>query len=479
VPVELPGSMPDDLPHPDNLDLYAPPPKPRPASMDDVRHSEVPTQKLPAIDVLKTAFASEAAQSVATISQELPHHPVHLRRSLDQVRPHSSSAQQRARAFLEQSRPRVNSDQVPPAPSGAPRPRASFDQARTLPTLNEKPLERFDSNASVSLSEAATVPLPTRRQKPKAVNVRRIPATRSSDPARLPSFSGHTSLMDDLSSYLSDSPTSVTNSTPSTSAASSPVLTQSPTSYVALVEGCGHATVLPATGHQPAELSAASSPRSSRSYPIFSSPLVSSAFTAADVDKTIGSVETRETVQSTQPSENKLESEAKVSHAASTAQASLVRHGTMHSPPSRSRTGGYGQDAVAATQMNSENYARVVAAATRENSVIVYPEKEVTKAVEPYEAKSVARGTGRPSTSTPLTDKQQIHHDISVNSSAISALTTEALPSVSMVAAATPAPAVSSQPMTAQARRRAAHARRMQLAFGAEQDKATDARAAQ
>jgi hypothetical protein len=459
--------MPDDLPHPDNLDLYAPPPKPRSVSMDDVRRSESPMQKLAAVDVLKTALASEAAQSVAT-----SHHPVHLRRSLDQVRL-GSSAQQRARALLEQSRPRANSDQVPPAPSGAPRPRASFHQARALPSLNEKPLERYDSNASVSLNEAATVPLPTRRQKPKAVKVRRIPATRSSDPTRLPSFSGHTSLMDDLSSYLSESPTSVSSSTPSTSVASSPVLTQSPTNYAGIVEGFGHATAtVPVTGHHPAERSAASSPRSSHSYPIFSSPLsVSSTFTATEAERIVGSVATREIMQSAQPSEDKLEGEAKISHAASSAQMSSVGHEIMHAPPSGPRTGSYGQDAVAATQMNSANYVQVVAAATRENSAIVHPKKGVFKAVGPYEAKSVARGTGRSSTSTPLMDNQQTHHDTAVNSSAISILATEPPPSVSMVATATPARAVSSQPMTAQARRRAAHARRMQLAFGAEQDK--------
>ncbi|KAF1969646.1 hypothetical protein BU23DRAFT_571370 [Bimuria novae-zelandiae CBS 107.79] len=230
---ELPGSTPDDLhrysQEPDHEGAST---KARSQSVDEARPS-------------MSQDADEAVDSVqmpmvgnAQIPRRRPPDPPRPRRSFDNVRSSISTLDDRARASFDMARPRAYSEQVRTQRSFEIRNRTSHDQVRPMPTLTERPIERFNSTASVAVGDAVSVPLASMRYRSKPITVRKPPAKHRSLPSELPSFPSQTSLMDDLStwviphsvreSYRSmqsfqsvETSVSIGASTPATSAASS------------------------------------------------------------------------------------------------------------------------------------------------------------------------------------------------------------------------------------------------------------------
>lgn len=82
------------------------------------------------------------------------------------------------------------------------RSRPSYDQVRPLPTVTERPIERFNSTASVAVGDAISIPITSMRYQTRHVNVHRPPVKHNSLPSTLPSFPSQTSLMDDLSTWI-------------------------------------------------------------------------------------------------------------------------------------------------------------------------------------------------------------------------------------------------------------------------------------
>ena len=248
---ELPGNTPSDLSR-FNQDLSADPPKPRSQSV-----GEVPTQSsfpdIQQASSLSSVISSCPRPMTADPNIEAPRRrppDVPLpRRSFEHVRPSVSVLDDRARASFDMARPRANSEQLRTRRSFEVRSRASQDQVRPMPTLTERPIERFNSTASVAVGDAVSVPLASMRYRSKPVNVRKPPVKHRSLPSssELPSFPSQTSLMDDLSTWITpqsahdscrsvqsipgiDTVPSVIESTSATSTTSSPVVPSSPVS---------------------------------------------------------------------------------------------------------------------------------------------------------------------------------------------------------------------------------------------------------
>ncbi|KAF2685066.1 hypothetical protein K458DRAFT_417158 [Lentithecium fluviatile CBS 122367] len=493
APVELPGSTPDDLPLPENWDLYAPPPKPRSASMDAGPLDRPAVEPLTAVLPGGIASRPETAQSNSQISAQSPSTPLPARRSLDQVRPSISLTHQTPRASLDQQRPRANSDQVLPSTSFVVIPRASFDQVRPLPTLSEKPLERYDSNASVSVTQAATVPLTTIRHRPKAVNVKKPPVKHRSLPSTLPRFPSQTSLMDDLSNWVlpaaargvyqgKDSRISVDTSTSSTSVTSSPasVSTSSATSCPGVVKGFGPA-VVPPSRYSPTTPTTSPSVHASPTNLAYKPPLPSRlpppvSHPAAATERLTSAQPLLEGVannptprsprnssppeQNTQTPAREFIIEKSVSNAENSTKPSPAV--PVASPPMPPRPGTsiettttppLAQTSMAPAQVSTPSKDTE---ASEENG-----RESVAKEPPVSEAKELATVSAPPTEANPPENTK-------IEPVKPTAPTAPAVPTTSPPAT----PGVSSQPMTAQARRRAAHARRMQLAFGTEKDKA-------
>ncbi|KAF2448454.1 hypothetical protein P171DRAFT_213153 [Karstenula rhodostoma CBS 690.94] len=217
---ELPGSTPDDL-HRPSLDV----------------HAELPNSRSNSMESQESHRPTTANASMATAPRRRPPDPPPTRKSIDHVRPSLSFFDDRARASFDSARFRAYSEQMRPQRSFEMRSRPSFDQVQPLPTLTERPIERFNSTASVAVGDAISVPLTPLINQTRCINVRKLPAKHSSLPSTLPSSPDQT-LMDDLStwvipqsvreSYRSvqslDTTPSISESTPATSVASSPVV---------------------------------------------------------------------------------------------------------------------------------------------------------------------------------------------------------------------------------------------------------------
>jgi hypothetical protein len=482
APVELPGSTPDDLPHPDNLDLYAPPPpKQRSASMDEDRIDRPSFWTTPATSMLDTIPSPNAPILYLESLKQPPSTSDPTRRSLDQVPTLASSAQQKPRTFFNQSRPRAYSDRAPTLTSFATKPRASIDQARALPTLNERPLERYDSNASVSVTEAATVPLTTMRYRPKAVNVRRPPTKHHSAPSTLPSLSGQTSLMDDLSNWVlpsvardsfhsNESPVSVAISTPSTSIASSPVSIHSATSYPRISKGLGHSAAPAVTGSSPTITSIMPSSQTSHAHTVQGPPLPSRP--PPQVPHVTIRAETQKSSLPATPqnsvrlalSPKSRDTEKIVLKAATSTQSPITAEETPPPLPLRPRTRITEQSTVPVPQTDSVPEHQASASPKSAEAIVQNAAEHVSPGILAAEAK-------KPITAT--SSSAVVNHSTHSNTGPVNPTVPAVSPQPAVpVLLPPPVPTTPSQPMSAQARRRAAHARRMQLAFGAEQKKA-------
>jgi hypothetical protein len=204
VLAELPGSTPDDLHH-QPLNTSAASPKLRSQSMEEVHQIRVPQDDI-AFSQIKAIQESRrplsADENVAPFLRRPPHDPPSTRRSVDDVRPSLSFFENRSRASFDSARPRAYSEQVRTQRSFEIKSRPSYDQVRPLPTLNERPIERFNSTASVAIGDAISVQVASMTYRSEPVIIRRPPAKQNSLPSTLPSFPSQTSLMDDLSTWV-------------------------------------------------------------------------------------------------------------------------------------------------------------------------------------------------------------------------------------------------------------------------------------
>ncbi|KAF2865832.1 hypothetical protein BDV95DRAFT_249183 [Massariosphaeria phaeospora] len=254
--VELPGSTPEDLPHPDNMDLYAPPPKPTTIPEQPKTHASVQQinmtpspERVEPLDSSeeKTPVMSAEKSGSETPGEKLQFPPapsqIPLRRSFDQPRPRVSPYHVRPRASLDQVRPRAYSDQVRPGASVRAQPRGPADQMQHMPTVSEKSVERNDSTTSTaSFTKVNTMPMLAMRYRPRAVHVpKQLPVKHRSLPSELPYLPTQPSLITELSDWMlptlardsfrwTDANGSLDVSTPSTSITSSPTMPNSPAS---------------------------------------------------------------------------------------------------------------------------------------------------------------------------------------------------------------------------------------------------------
>ncbi|KAF2646544.1 hypothetical protein P280DRAFT_544889 [Massarina eburnea CBS 473.64] len=218
-PMELPGSTPDDLPDPETWDLYAPI-RARSLSVGDP-----PTS--PTSPYHRQEFSSRM-QPVDT----------HTQKNFNKVRPLPTASVLMRPNISPAGRPRVYSDKIQQFEMKSS---ASFDQYRPMPTVNEKPLERYDTTASVRISDASTVPVTAKRVRPREINVRKMPPRVQSLPKELPYVSSSGSLMDELAQWVvspgartsvrsPDTNKSLFTATPTTSGGSSPISPEKATS---------------------------------------------------------------------------------------------------------------------------------------------------------------------------------------------------------------------------------------------------------
>lgn len=247
VLAELPGSTPDDIHRPSAVPL-ADSPMSRGNSMEGVLQKssgKSNTHSLPENDMFQEIQrpTTEDVCVVAAPRGRIPD-PTSTRRSVDHVRPSLSFFDDRARASFDSARPRANSEQMRPRRSFEMRSRPSNDQVRPLPTLSERPIERFNSTASVAVGDAISIPLTHMRYQTRHINVRKPPVKHNSLPSTLPSFPSQTSLMDDLSTWVMpqsaresyrsaqslNTTASISDTTSVTSVTSSPAVPNSPVS---------------------------------------------------------------------------------------------------------------------------------------------------------------------------------------------------------------------------------------------------------
>jgi hypothetical protein len=152
------------------------------------------------------------------------------REPFDQVRP---------RAFSDQIRPRASADQIRPRPSLEEyKSRPSSDHISPLPRLVEK-VARNDSSASIS--DAAPISLQAKRYRSRAVNVRKPPTRNHFLPpeTQLPYIPAQSSLIMELSQWVlpgshANDVSNNTYDTPSASITSSPIVPASPTSLAGI-----------------------------------------------------------------------------------------------------------------------------------------------------------------------------------------------------------------------------------------------------
>lgn len=501
APIELPGSTPDDLPLPDNWDLYAPPPKPRSASMDGLPLEKVSAQppSRPDVAIANDILGSGRTKADALVNPQV--NAVPLRRSLDQFRPLVTSTSQRSTSLINQARPRAFSDQIAPPGSFVVRPRASLDQVQPLPTLKEKPLERYDSNATVlSVTEASQITLPIIRQQPKAVTVRKPPVKHRSLPLSLPSLSSQTSLMDDLSnwvipasarnSYISNgSPISANTSTPSTSVTSSPVLSNLSTPCPGIMQGFGVDAISPAPipTNKPANESQmvrdsptmiSVQPSSPAGAPPPAPQSASSNPVIRDFETTSGSVKVPEIKLPTpklpekamEDIQSNLDGHTKVEKSDGSADVQFtVEPGktqpqqtanTAISLPATKVDARMGSRAISVPETAGDIMPRITGNTTFDKSAPELEQQDATATTsdETNSTKPIEAESAKPA--TPITSLTQL------------APSSPRTSSYSEPAAPSTAPTKSSRPMTAQAKRRAAHERRMRLAYGKERNKA-------
>ncbi|KAF2246273.1 hypothetical protein BU26DRAFT_65314 [Trematosphaeria pertusa] len=487
LPIELPGSTPDDLPDPDNLDLYAPPPKPRAASLDAILS---PSSDKEALD---TSSGLETDKSPVYAPSRPPMEVFPARRSLDQVRTSESTLYDMRRASLDHVRPRAYSDQVRPQRSFEMKPRASFDQVRRMPTLNEKPLERYDSTASVSVDQAATIPLSAMRYRPKAVQVRKPTPKHRSLPS-LPSLPSQSSLINDLSPWIlpseardsiqsyqsADTNISLNASTPATSVASSPVL-PSPSSCPAMLGGADSGATTPVPSIRPPPASA------SPTVDVPSSPKDETPLLPPRRYSQIRRPGTSRSAVSALPSCNEEGAETSAPENPSKllrrllSNASSTETNATQDEPSGSRVVASGTPEKLLVKADSDSSARETACdEEHEEQPPPLPPRPAARApgsssppiptevpastlpivaAEPDKSKeaNVPRSTGQaplPSPSEqsqePATESATLPHSMAYKMEVIDTIPPPQPP----------------QPTTAQARRRAAHARRMQIAYG-------------
>ncbi|KAJ4346667.1 uncharacterized protein N0V89_010598 [Didymosphaeria variabile] len=242
---ELPGSTPDDLHHFDE-DLHVDYHESRDNARDQV-HAPSPARddaqspsRFAAVNSSTRPMTADA--SVATVPRRRPPDPPLTRRSVDHVRPSLSFFDDRARASFDSARPRAYSEQIRTQRSFEIKSRSSYDQVQPLPTLTERPIERFNSTASIAVGDAISVPLAPMRYRSKPINVRKPPVKHKSLPSALPSFPSQMSLLDDLSTWIIpqsaresyrstqsiDTISSTVETTPATSVTSSPTVPTSP-----------------------------------------------------------------------------------------------------------------------------------------------------------------------------------------------------------------------------------------------------------
>lgn len=247
---ELPGSTPDDIgPRNDHDPMISSFYKRRstlqgedPRSSDQVSFRATVANQNAAFESLSDTHRTGDNDLTTHEQQSLDLLP--NRRSFDDMRPSISSLDQRARASFDMARPRSNSEQVRTQRSSEVRYRASSDQVRPMPTLTERPIERFNSTASIALGDAVSVPISSMRHRLKPVTVRKPLLKTGSHSSGLPLFPSQTSLMDDLSTWVIPqsarddycdhesnqsvgTAASFTTSTPATSVTSSPIVSKS------------------------------------------------------------------------------------------------------------------------------------------------------------------------------------------------------------------------------------------------------------
>lgn len=256
---ELPGSTPEEL-HRHDGDLVDAA-HPRSQSFSDGSFPSTQPDPTPSFPNHTTSTQLDQRPATANESAAATKDTIAHRRSLDNARPPISVLDDRARASFDMARPRAySSEQVRPRRSFEVRNRTSHEQVRPMPTLTERPIERFNSTASVAVGDAVSVPLSMMRYRSRPVNVRKPPEKHHSLPSTLPQYQSQTSLLDDLSTWVipqsardsyrsvqsvqsTGTSASIEASTPATSATQSPIALKFPTSHAPIIIDAG--TVLP------------------------------------------------------------------------------------------------------------------------------------------------------------------------------------------------------------------------------------------
>jgi len=302
-----------------------------------------------------------------------------------------------------------------------------------------------------------------------------------SAPSELPSLIGQTSLMDDLSNWvlpnsaqdsyrINDSPTSVISSTPSTSITSSPVSTHSPTSYPGMANGFGNAVVPPLTGSSPTAVSTTPASQSTHKYiayrpPLRAPPPVPHVAARAGTSNASEPVIPQMIVQNAQLPQNK-DNKAIVLSAVRVTQDPIAGEEAALRPMTTTKQG-----TDSATPEDPASKHRASASIKSAEAAVNNVSKPAAVALPTAQVKEP--------TSVAIQSTEVISTEQGYPRSAKPTVPAVQSKSAEPVTSPPPAPATSSQPLTAQARRRAAHARRMQAAYGAEQNKGTEGGAVQ
>jgi hypothetical protein len=200
IPAELPGSTPEDLARTNDTNIST---FPRTRQIYK-RSSSRRTYFNSNVDHCLTRISTNETANTKSSTNSLPIHPeYHSRRtahsSFNHVRLPHRNGPAKTRLSLDSVRPSSLQERLQPANAPEPRPRASTDILQPLPTLDEKTVERNDSTTSTN--DVVTVSQVAKRYSPTPVFIKRHVGRHRSLPSELPHVQSQSSLTEDLADW--------------------------------------------------------------------------------------------------------------------------------------------------------------------------------------------------------------------------------------------------------------------------------------
>jgi len=467
MPAELPGSTPNDLADSEHVNK---------STSSLVRNSyRRSSQRRAYFERTTRSLAAHTTASDPSIQanssfpkqNQLQMHPLENvgapRRSFDQFPSVALTTPDMCRTSLDSARPYSHPGRSRGVTLPGIIPRTSIDIIAPLPTVDEKTVERNDSTTSTTA--VVTVPQVARRYHPNHVYIRRQPGKHRSLPSELPHVQSQSLLTDDLADWmtppsaqsekLKSTEWSTTSglSSPSMSVASCPAVAQASSDTLTndtSLTGKQHeedSNIMPGpmsaiTPEEEPDNSQDSDDKAQESNEISSPNSIRSGIVDQDSAASIRS-HSSSIIRKPVPATARLHPSISVTTLATASDAS--------SPPDENAT----LPVVSPSNSTSRPLLSSITSSVDDAELSILQKRMLSQSyVETSDA------------STPIEVADKVTTQASPEPTTLTAETPSPKPEEKEVVPQAPSPSVSTKPMSAQAKRRAAHQRRMELAFG-------------